>query len=119
MLAYALYAQRTHATVRLFGAAHAQIVETHAIEHAAHKRLANPKSRAELLTSQSLITTEIRTMAKSTKKPEAKAVKAKPAKPAVKAKSAPKAKAKVSSGTVRTCSVCTQSGHNARTCPKR
>ena len=57
-------------------------------------------------------------MAKSTKKPEAKAVKAKPAKSA-KAKAAPKAKAKVSSGTVRTCSVCTQSGHNARTCPKR
>ena len=57
-------------------------------------------------------------MAKSTKKPEAKAVKAKPA---TKAKAAPnaKAKAKVSSGTVRTCSVCTQSGHNARTCPKR
>ncbi len=57
-------------------------------------------------------------MAKSTKKPEAKAVKAKPAKSA-KAKAVPKAKAKVSSGTVRTCSVCTQSGHNARTCPKR
>ena len=57
-------------------------------------------------------------MAKSTKKPEAKAVKAKPAKSA-KAKAAPKAKAKVSSGTVRTCSVCTQSGHNARTCTKR
>lgn len=52
MLAYALYAQRTHATERLYGAAHAQIVETHAIEHAAHNYLANPKSRAELLTSQ-------------------------------------------------------------------
>jgi len=56
-------------------------------------------------------------MAKSTKKPEAKAVKAKPAKPAVKPKSAPKAKAKAEARG-RKCSVCKKynTGHNARSC---
>lgn len=56
-------------------------------------------------------------MARSTKKPEAKAVKAKPAKSATKAKAAPKAKAKVE-GMGRKCSVCKKynTGHNARTC---
>ena len=55
-------------------------------------------------------------MAKSTKKPETKAVKAKPAKSA-KAKAAPKAKAKVEAKG-RKCSVCKKynTGHNARTC---
>ena len=60
-------------------------------------------------------------MAKAPKKSEvkeSKATKATKAKPAAKAKAAPKAKAKVSSGTVRTCSVCTKSGHNSRTCGK-
>jgi len=52
VLAYALYAQRHHATERLHGAAHAQSVETHAIERAAHNYLAKQNSRAELLTSQ-------------------------------------------------------------------
>lgn len=101
-------------------AANALSGKMRAIVRTAHKRLAKPKSRAESLSSPLTRNTEI-PMPKAPKSPTKPATKSKAvkAKPAAKAKAAPKAKAKVSSGTVRTCSVCTQSGHNARTCPKR
>ncbi len=99
-------------------AANAPSGKMRAIVGTAHKRLAKPKSAAELLSSPLTRSTEIQ-MPKAPKSPVKPATKAKAvkAKPAAKAKAAPKAKAKTEPK-ARKCDACGKynTGHNARSC---